>query len=501
MHRMRTTVSLVTAATLLAAAPATAGTPFTLGTTTNGNDKFSVAMNDADGTAYVAWQTSATQVAFCRLPRGARACAATATIGAPSDVEQPWLLRNAGSGELTLVDTRYVAGNVRIWRSVDDGATWTGPTAVSDANPGTDARRPLRLDGGFVLTPSTNSGRRMDRWALDGSEAATDTSAMLGDGGVPFLVYDLAVARAGAPGLVAVANNLDNAYVWTLPDQAGADLVGNWVGPTLLGAGEKDTDVVSGGGQTYAFSRTGGTVRVRKLVGGSFGAPVATVPFTGSLSRSDASEDGGDSVRAGALGGAVYAMVSSDGGATYALRVVAAESGTFPDVGIDDSGQGLVVYKGEGNVLRAADLTPAVPATTPTPVTPSPTPTPTTPTFVPGGPSGLPSSASGSSNGGSFTVSGPRTCVPRGGRFTATLTVRKQKRKGNLFVKVTKVDFSIDGRILRTDRKAPFRQTLTATATAAKGSTITMRARAFIKVRKTKKVPKKSVSLKIRICS
>jgi hypothetical protein len=505
--RLRRATLLAALATLLPAAAASAGTPFTLGTTTNGNDEYALAMDDATGTAYVVWQTTATQVAFCRLPRGARTCASTTTITAPGEVGQPWLLRTPGTGELTLVDVRYISGNVRVWTSGDDGATWAGPVQVSDADPGTDSRRPLRLDGGFLLTPTTNPALDVDRWALDGSEAATTTRTRLPAGAVGSLVYDLMAAPTGT-GLIATASNLADVYSWSIPDAAGADTAASWsASPTLVAAGEREPQLVAGGGQVYLFTQFGEISRLRKLSGGAFGPPV-DVALGGSRKRADASEDGGDAARVTSGSAGIRAAVTTDGGATVGVRTVAFESGSFPDVAIDDSGQGLAIWKVDGNGLRAADLTDVTPPPSPgpgTPGTPGPTPTPVpgppAPLYVPGGASGVPSSQTASGNGGVYTVTGPKSCVPRGGRFTATLKVRKQKRKGNLFVKVTKVDFSISGKIKKTDRRAPFRQTLTATATAAKGSVITMRARAFIKVRKIKRIPKKSVFLRIRVCS
>ena len=50
------------------------------------------------------------------------------------------------------------------------------------------------------------------------------------------------------------------------------------------------------------------------------------------------------------------------------------------------------------------------------------------------------------------------------------------------------------------DRKAPFVQTLRVTASARRGSTINLRARAFIKVKKGKG-PKKSIKAQIKVCA
>lgn len=101
--------------------------------------------------------------------------------------------------------------------------------------------------------------------------------------------------------------------------------------------------------------------------------------------------------------------------------------------------------------------------------------------------------------GGSIQLRAPRACVPAGGSFSATLSFKKSRKKGAKKVKVTKVEFSIDGKRVKTDSKAPFRQTLTVRNLAA-GSKHTLRARATIKVRRGKS-PKKSVSTTFSVCA
>jgi hypothetical protein len=93
----------------------------------------------------------------------------------------------------------------------------------------------------------------------------------------------------------------------------------------------------------------------------------------------------------------------------------------------------------------------------------------------------------------------PSTCVKAGSTFKVTLTWKKQKRKGNKFVKVRRADFFIGAKRVKIDKQAPFTQTLKVTATAKKGSTITVKARAYIKVTKGKS-PTKSIASKIKVC-
>jgi len=89
--------------------------------------------------------------------------------------------------------------------------------------------------------------------------------------------------------------------------------------------------------------------------------------------------------------------------------------------------------------------------------------------------------------------------VAPGKTFTVTLTWKKQKRKGNKFVKVRRADFYIGSKRVKIDKKAPFRQTLKVTASSKPGSTVTLKARAYIKVKRGKS-PTKSITSKIKVC-
>jgi len=100
--------------------------------------------------------------------------------------------------------------------------------------------------------------------------------------------------------------------------------------------------------------------------------------------------------------------------------------------------------------------------------------------------------------GGTIKLSSPKACVPAGTSFTATLSFKKSTKKGAKKVKVTKVVFSIDGKTVKTDKAAPFKQTLTVRSLRA-GSRHKLKARATIKVRHGKS-PTKSVSASFSVC-
>jgi hypothetical protein len=155
---------------------------------------------------------------------------------------------------------------------------------------------------------------------------------------------------------------------------------------------------------------------------------------------------------------------------------------TFPSAG---SYTVTVSFKDiAGNAATATLSVQVNAAVVPPPVKP-PKPTKTTTASVPGAKI-------------SFGV--PNTCVKAGSTFKVTLTWKKQKRKGNKFVKVRRADFYIGSKRVKLDKKAPFTQTLKVKAGTKAGSTITVKARAFVKVTKGKS-PTKSISSKIKVCS
>lgn len=93
----------------------------------------------------------------------------------------------------------------------------------------------------------------------------------------------------------------------------------------------------------------------------------------------------------------------------------------------------------------------------------------------------------------------PSGCVRRGGSFRATLRWKRVKRKGSVFVKVRRTDFLVNGKRVLVDRRAPFAANFRIPYSAVAGSTLTVRARAYIKVRRGKS-PKKSIRTTVRVC-
>ena len=98
----------------------------------------------------------------------------------------------------------------------------------------------------------------------------------------------------------------------------------------------------------------------------------------------------------------------------------------------------------------------------------------------------------------SLTV--PRKCVKAGRTFKVTLSWKRVKKsKNGKLIKITRADFYVAGERVKIDHKVPYVQRLTVKVGTVSGSTVEVRARAFMKVRKGKQ-PTKSITNTIRTC-
>jgi hypothetical protein len=158
---------------------------------------------------------------------------------------------------------------------------------------------------------------------------------------------------------------------------------------------------------------------------------------------------------------------------------------TFPDSGPG----GDNAFAGASASVRFA-WTATADGTAPAP-TPAPAPAPT---------AGPLRSSSVRTPGAIVTLSVASGCVRRGGILRAKLGWTKQKRKGNLFVKVRRTDFYVGSRRVLLDRRAPFALRFKVPLSAAAGSTLTVRAHAYIKVRHGRS-PTKSIRVTVKVCT
>lgn len=518
------------AATVLPAATASAGEPFTIG---QGTDPHAV-VDPHTGAARVVWaDQDADKLRFCVVPRGATACTLSRTLDLPSGVSfagTPFVLNGGGNVihiAMAAQDKTY------LYTSPTAGDTWNDGPKIYDAAPGTGDHEPAYSHTGLELVfPSGNPN--VDVWSahIHATEGAKTETATLPAGGVPSLVYDAQVAQAGGGHYVAVANNLQRTYLWKTTG-ANLDLSkeASWSNaPTDVGEG--DTARLAGNFMgAYLMTSAGAPgsrrVEVRRydVAAGAFGAPAVLAGEAGYVNDVGVSNAGGRVAAIWRKNDApthrLRFAISADQGATWTTSTIARESAVMAsmDVAISEDGQGFAVYEGEsvdGDTrhirLATTDPLPEPPAP-PAPGGGSSTTVTTTPNpilnAIGGGAKTAPKGTSAASAkvkrttatvpGAKLTLSVPSGCIPAGKPFTATLAFAKQRRKGNVFVKVRRTDFSIGGKTLKKDTSAPFTQTLTI-PNPKQGRTYTLKARAHIKVKRGAG-PKKSIAATLRVCA
>ena len=509
-HPRRRLASLVPLGVLIAclagASPAPAATPFTAGQ--GGPPKLAVG---ADGRGHVAWGIPAragqpARVGYCRIPAGASACDVTLTLDYPAsgDVPQadpvdvaiavPSATKIVITGSCVSCGGETGTDRIHAFVSTDGGTSFAAP-AFLGVTPTTAGLQDggLWLDGpGLFVTPGEGT-----RILIAGSGAATTpTIDAVGAGHV----YDTSIAAVpGSTKLVHAADDLGQIQFAVFTGLLTAAELGDpakWLTGRTLTAPESDSveAVVTSGasGLWLAYHRNfPGQTRVllRRFdpATDGFGAataipidPVADISVDGP----DVSADAGGRLHAvwrspADSGHLRYTRSGTDGtGFAAAGDIAAGENYLDLEVAAGGDGAGWAAWHTGGDTpIRVVLLDTAQPVFQ--------TPQTTTSTSVPGATIG-------------FSV--PKACVQPGSSFKVTLKWKRKKRKGNLFVKVTRADFYIGSKVVRSDRRAPFVQTLTVTASARRGSTITLRARAFIKV-KHGKAPKKSIRSTIKVCA
>lgn len=523
MHRRIVLGAAALACTLLLPAAAHAGTPFVIGQGVTPN----VYTEAGNGTAHVIWQNTADGISYCQIPRGATACTNFEDLGDTPGAGysgETFLVRLSATN-IDAVMPVYASGRTWRKRSTDNGLTWSASwTEIYGqiGNMGSPAAQPFVWNGGagdeyiFSTGSSLAFGAR-----VDGSDAAINDNADFDTGGYTsnLGIDSAAVALADGNDALLVGNDASNAFFRRLTLN-NPSIESNWSAETQVAGPLSVTRVATGPAGTFLFGSGvgvgGGRPEIRRFneVTDTFDAPVTLDPDTAYINGVTVGPGGvaaiwrkNDSTSPGNR--MQFSFSASGAPGTYATRTISRgeEVMNGMNVSLAADNLGWVAYEGSGNganyQIKLVDTTvapepPAPPSTntggtgTTTPVTPIKPVTPKTPSAV--------KKTTVSSNGADITFGVPRTCIPSGQPFTVTLSWKKQKRKGNKFVKITRTDFYIGSKRQKIDKKAPFKQTLKIPS-PKKGQTYTLKARAFIKMSKGKKVPKKSVTSTLKVCS
>ena len=436
-------------ATLVAAAvapsSAAAPAPFTVGT-----GKYPRIAVDGAGTAYAAWNVRtggvATSVMFCKVPRGATACASTQTLTSQLESNDPPAVFLPAPGVVLVLTHVCCNDHTYLFRSNDGGGSFGPPVEVGTIGPSGDAA--LAPDGSIMAVTDTNTfGTFFQRLPTDGSAAVTTQANPL-----PANEYGGTIGFAGGRPVIAAwdfNSSAPNGHIEFTTSPAGdPNVTASWTPPVTVGTGA-DTRMATATTGLFLLSHDGdpGQERlvVRAFSGSGFGAPVTIA--TGGSPRDEAlfADAGGHVGATWERSSNLDFAQTTPGGAFQAPIVVTSDSG----VGIFDQtgatapdGQGFAIWdqNSSSGQVRMVPLVYAQKSTT------SET---TVGTDI-------------------LTLATTPGCVQaNGGKIVATLSTRSKKRKGHVVVKVGTADFGVDKAVRKVDRRSPFKVTLVITGLAS----------------------------------
>lgn len=507
-------------------ATASAATPVAIGAGSS-----PVVAVDSGGTAHIAYETPNGEVGYCKLPRGATACSLTKVLTATS---------SSRIGGLNIFAPSPTS--IRIFGGTQCGGSLEGVVRFASATGGASFVTTCKTTGigGIAPTHGANLLDAQDRFLGAGGAASGRYFLALPSGttttaasSIPIFStyndYEVSLAKTGAGAggrLVAAARAYDAAnhvkYAVFPNDADDAPLAdlnnpAKWIRDLqITGTGDIDDPPLLAGGPAgifiaYENSGTGADrIDIRKFnpATNTFGTPVhmgGTARDTNMSQIRFAQDPSGRLHLAWSTGGLTRLRytTSTDGfqTSTTAGSLAESDNGLYrPDVAAAPDGQGTAVYE-EGSTIMAVPLvaTPDPVDTPPPPAPASPPPPPPPPIQPDPKPAPYFQATRTTVAGGVLTFETPRSCIAPGGIFVVKLRFAKQRRKSNLFVKVSRVDLFIGAKRVKIDRRAPFRQTLRVKASTRGGSRLSVRARAYIKVRRGKS-PKKSIRATIAVC-
>ena len=515
---------------LLVPTASAAAAPFTAGA----GQEPSIAVG-TDGTGHVAWMVAQTTddshagVGYCRIPAGATACNKSVTFRFPDGLDA----NAAGQVKVFAPAPNKVVIVAACWNcpditnrtfryeSITNGESWADePVEIGET---------LAPEGHGLWLEDAQLFMEVSTGKVKAAKAATPGEGVAYATGCICSYYPEVARVPGSNKLVAATNDLDfvkyGVYTGTTLDPVDINDTVNWDKEKLLTAAEgnnRDTSLASGpNGLALTYLETATTpdrVGLRRFdpLTNTFGAPSyvdGEDTFDNDPVEPDSFQDPAGRMhfvwRVSRDDGRLRYRVTDTSGNNLSVsaNLAAKEAFSQPEVAAGADGKGFAVWSSgvTGNTnIRVVPLEPFQE----TPVTQTPTPTPTpvprppivTPPVIPPAYSGPTRTTTSSAPGGSTVSFGvPRSCVAPGSTYKVRLGLKAKKRKGRVVVKLTRVDFYIGTRIAKTDRKAPFVQTLTVAVGTTSGIRINLRARGQIKIR-TGKPRSKSVRATIRVC-
>jgi hypothetical protein len=239
------------AAALAVAPPASAATVVDLGV----GDTPSVAVDPA-GTAHIVFNSPGGET-YCRLPRGAKACAVETALALPGRTGGPLILRNPANGLLVIVQAAggdASPGTTWLRASADGGQTWAPPVAAGTQGEVSSAA--LAVGGGSVLTlnPAAAAGLTFQAALFSGTETRSVVLERPVAGVTVGASSDARIAALPG-GSLLTADQTERGVNWRF--LAGGDPYAGaaWRGGTLRGAARPE--LVTGPRGTYLLTQRG----------------------------------------------------------------------------------------------------------------------------------------------------------------------------------------------------------------------------------------------------
>ncbi len=508
------------------AASASAATPIDLGA---GESSPHVVVDSA-GHGYLTWEGRdeahliEEEVLYCRLDPGATACSASKAFGHSSGSEfaagsAPLL---DASGNALVLEDRYGGAFVQAKRLYSAAESFATGWAIATTDPtgsvpnftdalyapaGTVASTPrvITIDGG----PVTGGGELQASGAIGTTASGLKEFSITEGAGGGHSTTTAAIGLAGST-LVVAYIDLDESNILKWRKYSGNGSVAslnesaNWSAPANFGLGADNVVLAAGPAGLYAaYDAPGtGTVMLVQFTGSGWTAPIAisdsgTVNGWFSLSEDEAGvlhlawADPNGSLRYR------YARDASNGSFTNPQTLATGPGFAEPHLAVDAAGNGWVTWRefDGGNPPHVLAM-PVAPGEPPVPIPPAP-PAPTPPLYA--GPTKTTDAAVG--KGLRAVLTTPKSCVAGGQSFQASVGVKqKGSRAHKASYSVPKVSFFLNGKLLFTDKKKPFRATYATTGVAA-GTSLLVTARISVLLKKGHRHSTVSKTLKARVAT
>jgi hypothetical protein len=323
-----------------------------------------IAVDDGH-TGHIVWPDGSDRLRYCRLPRGAGECSPSLTFSPPeSDFWGPRVV--IGAGRVFLLTDRccFPEDRLLVYQSTDGGSTFTGPTTIAEASPGTNlapGTGEAAFGPGFrISTTGVKDGTFYRAAPIEPAGAPISRLATLGSGGESSIGFLDSVTP-----IVAFERD-GGTYFRVWGGSGDYNETSSW-GPIRSAGPGEEPKLASGPRGTYLLELIGDRYKqsyaVRRwdpATSGFPGEPAAITP-RGSPMFGDFVEDGGGNLHAIWIDGSVdpspvlYQRSTDGRNWRDKPRELGGKDPFDLDVGASSDGGGWAVWRnfGTGKVMAA----------------------------------------------------------------------------------------------------------------------------------------------------